>query len=132
MFLCVALKSPQEYYEGCKALLERLEFRAGKVKEKAATTALTPTVFYFILENREDLTKSKITQAILSMKALNISFLPLTDGDLVEEAARLAEEKETDFDDAVNALIMKRSKIKEIYALDMHYDRFEWIKRVVP
>lgn len=66
------------------------------------------------------------------MKALNISFLPLTDGDLVEEAARLAEEKETDFDDAVNALIMKRSKIKEIYALDMHYDRFEWIKRVVP
>ncbi len=132
VFLCVALKQPRERYQGCKALLERLEFREGKAREKVATTILTPTVFYFILENREKISKAQLTKAILSMRALNIAFVPLTDGKLIERAARLAEQKGTDFDDALNALTMEKRGIKEIYALDAHYDRFEWVRRVVP
>lgn len=132
ILLCVALKQPRVYYPGCRALLERLEFRNGKAMEKAITTVLTPTVFYFILENREDLSKAQLTRAILSMRAMNITHLPLADGKLIEAAARLAEEKGTDFDDAINALTMERRQIKEIYALDAHYDRFEWVERIVP
>jgi len=132
IFLCVALKQPKERYQGCKTLLEKLEFREGKAREKVATTILAPTVFYFILENRENLSKAQLTKAILSMRALNIAFVPLTDGKLIEQAARLAEQKGTDFDDALNALIMQKRGIKEIYALDPHYDRFKWVKRVVP
>lgn len=132
VFLCVALKQPRERYQGCKALLERLEFREGKAREKVATTILTPAVFYFILENREKISKTQLTKAILSMRALNITFVPLADGRLIEQAAKLAEQKGTDFDDALNALTMKKRGIKEIYALDAHYDRFEWVRRVVP
>lgn len=132
IFLCAALEEPKEYFEGCKSLLERLEIKAGKAKEKVCTTLLTPAVFYFILENREGLSKDKLTKAILSMRALNITFVPLSDGNLVEQAARVAEQKGTDFDDALNALTMEKRGIKEIYALDAHYDRFEWIKRIIP
>lgn len=132
VFLCAALEDPKEYFEGCKSLLERLEFKEGKAKEKVYMTLLTPVIFYFILENREGLSKGKLTRAILSMRALNITFLPLGDGSIMEEAARLAERKGTDFDDALNALVMRKKGIHEIYALDPHYDRFEWIKRIVP
>jgi len=132
VFLCAALEDPKEYFEGCKLLLERLEIKAGKAREKVYTTLLTPAVFYFILENREGLSKEKLTRAILSMRALNITILPLSDGGIMEEAARLAEKKGTDFDDALNALAMRKKGIHEIYALDPHYDRFEWIKRIIP
>lgn len=132
VFLCVALKQPRDRYQGCKALLERLEFREGKAREKVVTTILTPIVFYFILENREKISKAQLTKAILSMRALNITFVPLTDGKMIEQAARLAEQKDTDFDDALNALTMEKRGIKEIYALDAHYDRFEWVRRIAP
>ena len=132
VFLCVALKHPQERYEGCKRLLERLDIREGRAREKVYTTLLTPAVFYFILENREGLSKDRLTKAILGMCALNVTFLPLANGRILEEAARLAEHKGADFDDAINALVMKKKGISEIYALDPHYDRFGWIKRVVP
>ena len=132
IFLCAALEYPKEYFEGCKSLLERLEIKEGKAKEKVYTTLVTPAVFYFILENREGLSKEKLTKAILSMRALNITFLPLGDGAIMEEAARLAEKKGVDFDDALNALVMREKGIREIYALDQHYDRFEWVKRIVP
>ena len=132
IFLCAALEHPKEHFEGCKSLLERLEIKAGGAKEKVYTTLLTPTIFYFILENREGLPKERLTKAILSMRALNITFLPLGDGGTMEEAARLAEKKETDLDDALNALVMRKKGIREIYALDAHYDRFEWVKRIIP
>lgn len=132
VFLCAALGYPKEYFEGCKALLGRLELKEGKAREKVYTTLLTPAVFYFVLENREGLSKEKLTRAILSMRALNITFLPLGDGSLLEEAARLAERKSTDFDDALNALVMEKRGIRDIYALDLHYGRFEWVKRIVP
>lgn len=132
IFLCAALEHPKEYFEGCKSLLERLEIKEGKAKEKVYTTLLTPTIFYFILENREGLPKKKLTKAILSMRALNITFVPLGDGSNMEEAARLAEKKGTDFDDALNAVVMRNRGIREIYALDAHYDRFEWVKRIIP
>jgi len=133
ILLCVALKQPKEHFDGCKALLERLKVLPNeKPKEVVATTFLTPAVFYFILENRENLPRKRITAAMKAFRDLNIKILPLKDGALLEEAARIAEKYDVDFDDAVNAIVMREAGIKEIYALDRDYDKLEWVKRVVP
>lgn len=63
---------------------------------------------------------------------MNIKILPLKDGDLLEEAARIAEKYNVDFDDAVNAVVMREMGIEEIYALDRDYDELSWVKRIVP
>jgi predicted nucleic acid-binding protein len=133
ILLCVALKQPKEYFEGCKALLERLKIKPGiKPKETVATTFLTPVVFYFLLENRENLPRQRITTAMKAMRNLSIKMLPLQDGSLVEEAAVLAERYDIDFDDAVNAIVMRENRISEIYALDKDYDKLDWVKRIIP
>ncbi len=133
ILLCVALKQPKEHFEGCKAMLERLKTtKEQKNKETVATTFLTPAVFYFLMENRENLPKEKITAVIKAIRKLNIKMLPLKDGRLMEEAAVIAEKYEIDFDDAVNAIVMRENGIKEIYALDKDYDKIDWIKRVLP
>jgi predicted nucleic acid-binding protein len=132
VLLCVALKKPEEYFEGCRALLERLRPSNGRARETVATTLLTPAVFYFILESREDLPRERITLALKALRSLSIKILPLKDGALMEEAAVIAEKYDVDFDDAVNALVMRDNGIKEIYALDKDYDKLEWVRRVVP
>ncbi len=133
ILLCVALKQPEEYLKGCKALLERLTIRPGDGPgETVATTFLTPAVFYFLLENREHLPRKRITPVMKAMQNLSIKILPLHNGGLVEEAAVLAGRYDIDFDDAVNAIVMRENEIKEIYALDRDYDKLDWVKRILP
>jgi predicted nucleic acid-binding protein len=133
ILLCVALKQPKEHFKGCRALLERLRtMPQGRAKEAVATTFLTPAVLYFLLENRENLPRDKITNAMKAIRSLNIKIMPLGNGDLIEEAAVIAEKYDIDFDDAVNAIVMRENDIKEIYALDRDYDKLKWVRRVVP
>lgn len=133
ILLCVALNQPKEHFEGCKALLERIKIKHGvKPEETVATTFLTPAVFYFLLENRENLPRRRITTAMKALGNLSIKMLPSHDWSLVEEAAVLAEKYDIDFDDAVNAIVMRENKITEIYALDRDYDKLDWIKRILP
>ncbi len=133
ILLCVALKQPEEHFKGCKALLERLKIgHGGRSGETVATTFLTPAVFYFLMENREHLPRKRITTVMKAMQNLSIKMLPLHNGRLVEEAAVLAEKYDIDFDDAVNAIVMRENGIDEIYALDRDYDKLDWVKRVLP
>jgi predicted nucleic acid-binding protein len=133
ILLCVALKQPKEHFDGCKALLERLKTTADtRAEEMVATTFLTPAVFYFLLDNRERRSKKRITAAMKGLRSLNMKILTLKNGNLMEEAAVVAEKYDVDFDDAVNALVMRGAGIKEIYALDKDYDRLEWLERIVP
>lgn len=133
VLLCVALKQPEEHFAGCKALLERLKTTSSaKPKETVVTTFLTPAVFYFLLENRENLPRERITLAMKALKDLNIKIMTIKNGDLMEEAAIMAEKYGIDFDDAVNVIVMRESGVREIYALDSDYDKLDWIRRVVP
>jgi len=132
VLLCVALKEPEEHFEGCRALLERLKGGDGRPRETVATTALTPAVFNLILEGRETPSRGKVTLAMKALRSLNIKFFPLKDGALMEEAAVVAERYGVGFDVALNALVMRDNGIKEIYALDKGYDWLEWVKRIVP
>ena len=128
IFLCVAVKEPKEYYEECKKLLKRLK----EGKEKVATSILTPLIFYFILENRENLPKAKLTKAMKALNMLNIEILPLKNENMLEEASIIAERYNIDFNDAFNILLMEKYEIKEIYALDKDYDKIKGIRRLIP
>lgn len=133
VLLCVALRQPKEHYKGCKQLLERLRISPdSESRESVATTFLTPAVFYFILENREGIQKSRVTTAMKALRNLNMKILPLQNGELLYASSELAEKYDLDFDDAVNAITMKENRIKEIYALDRDYDKLDWVKRIVP
>ena len=133
VLLCVALKEPKIHVKGCTALLERLTVEpSGRSKETVATTFLTHAVFYFLLENREGLPRQRITDAMKALGRLGIKVLPLGNGGLVEEGAILAERLGIDFDDAVNAIVMRENEIHEIYALDKDYDKIGWVERVMP
>lgn len=131
VLLCVALKQPKEHYRGCRAVLGRLKIEP-KARESVATTFLTPAVLYFLLENRENMPRGRITQAMKAIRSLSIRILPIKDGELVEEAAVVAEKYDVDFDDAVNAIVMRENGIKEIYALDKDYDKLGWVRRITP
>ncbi len=133
VLLCVALKQPKVHYIGCKRLLGRLKIVPGsKPEEIVATTLLAPAVFYFILENRESLQKSRITAAVKALRSLNIKILPLENGEILDRASTVAEKYDLDFDDAVNAVVMQENGISEIYALDKDYDKLAWVRRIVP
>ncbi|GCC11528.1 PIN domain protein [archaeon] len=129
VILCVALKQPEEYFKRCVALLNRL--KGPEPEEVMVTTFLTPSVLYFILDNREKVSRDKLTVAIKALNSLNIKYLSLKDS-YIEEAAVLAERYDIDFDDAVNVVVMREEGIREIYALDNDYEKIEWVTRVDP
>jgi predicted nucleic acid-binding protein len=41
-------------------------------------------------------------------------------------------EKNIDYIDAYNALIMKENSIEELYSYSKHYDRIDWLTRLEP
>ncbi|MBW2032306.1 MAG: PIN domain-containing protein, partial [Deltaproteobacteria bacterium] len=55
-----------------------------------------------------------------------------TNKDLILSALTLYSQKNIDFIDAYNALMMKNKGIAEIYSYDKHYDRVEWLTRLEP
>jgi len=44
----------------------------------------------------------------------------------------LYSEKNIDYIDAYNALILKENGIEELYSYDKHYDRIDWLTRLEP
>ncbi len=129
VILCVALKQPENYFKGSVALLNRL--KGPEPEEVVATTVLTPSVLYFILDSREKVSRDKLTAAIKALNSLNIKYLPIK-ALYIEEAAVLAERYGIDFDDVINAVVMREEGIKEIYALDRDYEKIDWVIRVEP
>ena len=47
-------------------------------------------------------------------------------------ALNLYKEKNIDYIDAFNALILKDKSIEGIYSYDPHYDRVDWLTRLEP
>ncbi len=52
--------------------------------------------------------------------------------DLILNALIIYGEKNIDYVDAVNALILKERGIEELYSYDKHFDRIDWLKRQAP
>jgi predicted nucleic acid-binding protein len=118
---------PEEHYPGCAGIMERVE--AGR--ERVSTSVFTVAEIRHILEKREKIGQKKATRMVLSL--LDCLGLKLLDAEAMvcREALETADRFKVDFVDACNVLTMRRNRLREIYSLDEHYDRFPDIKRLL-
>ena len=52
--------------------------------------------------------------------------------DLIIEALTLYCQKNIDYIDAYNALVLKEKGVEEVFSYDKHYDRIDWLTRSEP
>lgn len=129
IFLCIMLRKPKEYFEGCRKLILRIQTG----KELCGTTIITMAEIVWVLESRENWTKAKVLDKVAALHALRgLQVLEIENKDTPLEAMTLAQKFDTDFADALTALTMNSHSIKEIYSLDTHFDHFNFIKRTIP
>ena len=64
--------------------------------------------------------------------SLNTPNLICPQKDAILGALNLYSEKNIDYIDAFNALILRDKSIEEIYSYDQHYDRVDWLTRLEP
>ena len=65
-------------------------------------------------------------------KILNTPNLVCPNKDLILRALALYREKNIDYIDAYNALILKEKGVDELYSYDKDYDRIDWLTRLEP
>ena len=84
---------------------------------------------FFVLQ-REKCSFNKIKELIRGfVKLRGIQIVELST-ETVLLALDLATKYEIDLTDAANYLLMKKYKIREIYSLDRHFDKFKDIQRI--
>ena len=84
----------------------------------------------WVLESVYGLSKKEIQDKV--EKILNTPNLFCLHKDIILGALILYAEKDIDFIDAYNALILKEKGIKELYSYDRHYEQIEWLTRLEP
>ena len=65
-------------------------------------------------------------------KILNTPNMICPNKDLILHALILYSEKNIDYVDAYNALILRDNGIEKLYSYDTHYDRIDWLSRLEP
>jgi len=99
-------------------------------KDPLFTTELVITEIIWVLESYYALTKEEVQDKV--EKILNTPNLICPNKDLILSALSLYSEKNIDYIDAYNALIVRAQGIDEVYSYDKHYDRIDWITRIEP
>lgn len=129
IFLYKMLRKPRDIYERCTALIDRLE----KGREATVTSPITICEIAWVLESKKGWTKDEVKEkvdAICSLSGLHL--LPIRDHNVLIDATRLYRDLCIDYDDALNALLMRENGIAEVYSYDRHFDKIEFVKRIVP
>ena len=109
---------------------EKLFRKAMENKESLFTTELVITEIISVLESYYELPKEDVQEKV--EKILNTPNLDCPNRDLILAALALYGEKNVDFTDAYNAIILRHRGIDEVYSYDKHYDRFDWITGLEP
>jgi len=112
------------------AACEKIFKRAFQNKEALFTTELVIAEIIWVLESYYELSKGEVQEKV--EKILNTPNLLCPNKELILTALALHREKNIDYIDAYNALIIKEQNIATIYSFDKHYERIEWLKRVEP
>lgn len=94
------------------------------------TTDMVIAEIVWVLESFYELSKKEVQDKV--EKTLNTPNLICPHKNLILGALTLYTEKNIDYIDAYNALILKEKGIKEAYSYDKHYDRIEWLTRLEP
>lgn len=99
-------------------------------KETLFTTDLVIAEIIWVLESYYELPKEDVQDKV--GKILNTPNLICRHKDLIIEALTLYCEKNIDYIDAYNALVLKEKGIEEVFSYDKHYDRIDWLTRSEP
>jgi len=109
---------------------EEIFRKAVEKQETLFTTDLVIAEIVWVLESFYELPKDEIQDKV--EKILNTPNLICPHKDLILSALILYSEKNIDYIDAYNALILKENGIEELYSYDKHYDRIDWLTRMEP
>jgi len=109
---------------------EEIFRKAIEKQETLFTTDLVIAEIVWVLESFYELPKNEIQDKV--EKILNTPNLICPHKDLILSALIIYSEKNIDYIDAYNALILKENGIKELYSYDKHYDRIDWLTRLEP
>lgn len=109
---------------------EEIFKKAVEKKETLFTTDMVIAEIVWVMESFYKLPKNEIQDMI--EKILNTPNLICPHKDLILSALILYSEKNIDYIDAYNALILKEKGIEELYSYDKHYDRIDWLTRLEP
>jgi predicted nucleic-acid-binding protein len=109
---------------------EKIFKKAVEEKESIFTTELVIAEIIWVLESFYELEKEEVQDKV--EKILNTPNLICPHKDLILSALTLYSEKNIDYIDAYNALILKEKGIEELYSYDKDYDRIEWLNRLEP
>ena len=109
---------------------ERIFRNAIAKKETLFTTDLVIAEIVWVLESYYKLSKREVQDKV--EKILNTPNLICSRRDLILTALALYGEKNIDYIDAYNALILRREGIEQVYSYDTHYDRIDWVTRLEP
>ena len=109
---------------------EKIFKKAVEKKETLFTTDLVIAEIVWVLESIYELQKEEIQDKV--EKILNTPNLICPHKDLILSALTIYSEKNIDYIDAYNALILKDKGIEELYSYDKDYDRIDWLTRLEP
>ncbi len=109
---------------------EEIFKEAVEKKETLFTTDLVIAEIVWALESFYDLSKEDVQDKV--EKILNTPNLICPNKDLILSALNLYSEKNIDYANAYNALILKEKGIKELYSYDKDYDRIDRLNRLEP
>lgn len=115
-----------EKVDACEEIFKK----AVEKQEILFTTDLVIAEIVWVLESFYELPKNEIQDKV--EKILNTPNLICPHKDLILSALILYSEKNIDYIDAYNALILKENGIEELYSYDKHYDRIDWLTRLEP
>jgi len=115
-----------EKVDACEEIFKK----AVEKQETLFTTDLVIAEIVWGLESFYELPKNEIQDKV--EKILNTPNLICPHKDLILSALILYSEKNIDYIDAYNALILKENGIEELYSYDKHYDRIDWLTRLEP
>jgi len=115
-----------EKVDACEEIFKK----AVEKEETLFTTELVIAEIVWVLESFYELPKNEIQDKV--EKILNTPNLICPHKDLILSALILYSEKNIDYIDACNALILKENGIEELYSYDKHYDRIDWLTRLEP
>jgi len=104
--------------------------KAVEKQETLFTTDLVIAEIVWVLESFYKLQKNEVQDKV--EKILNTPNLTCPHKDLILSALILYSEKNIDYINAYNALILKEYGIEELYSYDKHYDRIDWLTRLEP
>ncbi len=128
IFLRFLTRDHKEKAERCKELLEK----AQKGEIKIFTSELVVAELVWVLQSPKTYNLKPAEIRNLLLPILTLKNLVFPHKNLYPTILELFAEKEVDFIDAYNAVLMFHKNIKNIYSYDPHYNQITGICRLEP